>query len=140
MLKYKILRKKYPEFIYRNYKYETRGGNLKISFFFEIPPDIQFRPQIIVKKLSRTHLVLTRNVLDNLIFHLGLMEMLSYWKATCSPEIIIEAGCLNQKQINWWRRLIINGMGQFFYENKIDWRRSNFLNIRFGRSPCQYLF
>ncbi|MBI2450675.1 MAG: hypothetical protein HYV47_04050 [Candidatus Nealsonbacteria bacterium] len=132
-MKSKILRKKYPRFIYRNYGYEIKGGDLKISFFFEIPPGISFRPQIIIKKLSRTHLVPTRNVLDNLIFHVGLIEMLSYWKATCSPKIIIEAGYLNKEQISWWKNLIIKGMGQFFYENKINWRKSNFLTIASNR-------
>jgi len=67
--------------------------------------------------------------IDNLVFHLGLMEIPSYWKATCSPKIVIEAGFLNKDQIKWWKNLIINGMGQFFYENKIDWRSPNFLKI-----------
>ncbi len=68
-------------------------------------------------------------VLNNFVFHLGLMEIPSYWKATCSPEIIVEAGSLGREQIQWWRDLIIKGMGQFFYENKIDWRQ-NFLEIK----------
>lgn len=73
-------------------------------------------------------------VLNNLIFHLGLMEIPSYWKTVCSPEIEIEAGYLNKEQINWWKKLIINGMGQFFYENKIDWTRPNFLKISGGQA------
>ncbi|GAH27072.1 unnamed protein product, partial [marine sediment metagenome] len=52
-----------------------------------------------------------------------------YWKATCSPKIIIKAGPLDREHIDWWKDLIINGMGQFFYENKIDFRKPNFLNI-----------
>jgi len=68
-------------------------------------------------------------VVDNLVFHLGLIELLSYWKAACSPEIEIKAGPLNQEQIKWWKDLIINGMGQFFYENKIDFTKPNFIKI-----------
>ncbi len=68
--------------------------------------------------------------MNNLVFHLGLMEIPTYWKATCSPEIVVKAGPLNKEQIKWWKDLIIKGMGQFFYENKIDWRSSNFLKIR----------
>ncbi|MBI2041433.1 MAG: hypothetical protein HYT20_00250, partial [Candidatus Nealsonbacteria bacterium] len=128
MEKYKILRAKYPEFIYRNYDYKIEGGNLKISFFFEIPPGISFRPRLIIKNINETGFDPVS--LDNLIFHIGLIEMLSYWKTTCSPEIVIEAGYLYKEQIKWWKDLIIKGMGQFFYENKIDWRLKNFLNIK----------
>jgi len=127
--KFKILREKYPKFIYRNYEYEMRERDLKISFFFEVPPDIKFEPKIIiknVKNVSRTVL----DTLENLVFHLGLAEIPSYWKATCSPEIVIESGFLNKEQLRWWKDLIIKGMGQFFYENKIDWRKKNFLQIK----------
>ena len=51
-----------------------------------------------------------------------MIEALSYWKVTCSPEIKIRVGKLDKNQVKWWKDLIINGMGQFFYENKIDWK------------------
>jgi hypothetical protein len=60
---------------------------------------------------------------------LGLIEIPSYWKTTCSQEIEIKAGYLNRNQVKWWKKLFIDGMGQFFYGNKIDWRSPNFLKI-----------
>ena len=128
-MKYKELRKKYPRFIYEKYFYKISGNNLEIFFNFKIEPDVQFNPQITIENIDKSRI---NNALNNLIFHLGLMEIPSYWKATCSPEIIIKAGPLNKKQIKWWKDLIINGMGQFFYENKIDWRPKNFLTIKCG--------
>ncbi|MBI2626278.1 MAG: hypothetical protein HYW69_01650 [Candidatus Nealsonbacteria bacterium] len=105
------------KFIYKNYFYKIRKGNLEISFIFKMEPEnIYFRPKIIIKNVPNAKINL-----DNLVFHLGLMEIPTYWKAAIAPEIIIEAGCLNKEQIGWWRNLIIKGMGQFFYENKIDW-------------------
>jgi len=136
-MKYQELRKKYPRFIYEKYSYKISGNNLEIFFNFAIPPDIKFNPKIIIEKVGDRVLNPVRNRkflngVNNLIFHLGLMEIPSYWKATCSPEIEIKAGPLNQEQIKWWKDLIINGMGQFFYENKIDWRSKNFLTIKCG--------
>jgi hypothetical protein len=58
-----------------------------------------------------------------------MIEALSYWKATCSPKIEILAGDLNKEQIRWWRNLIFKGMGQFFFENKINFLERNFLKI-----------
>ena len=124
------LRKKYPAFIYQKYSYRLKRGNLKISFYFKVEPDIVFRSRIIIKNIPEGRLEkIDKKALSNFIFHLGLMEIPSYWKATCSPEIIIRAGVLDKDQAAWWRNLIINGMGQFFYENKIDWREPDFLKI-----------
>ena len=128
MRKLDSLRKKYPQFIYQRYSYKISKGNLEISFLFTVGPKIKFRPQITIKNIDKKRLGKIK--INNFVFHLGLMEIPSYWKATCSPKIIIEAGYLNKEQINWWKDLIIKGMGQFFYENKIDWRSPKFLKIR----------
>ena len=48
-----------------------------------------------------------------------MVELVSYWKITCSPQVVIEAGTLNEDQILWWKDLYFNGLGEFFYVNKI---------------------
>ena len=118
------LREKYPEFMYGGYSYGMKKGNLHISFDFEVSA-IKFRPHIVIKNIPRADL----KQFDNLVFHLGLAEMSSYWKATASPKIIVEAGSLNKEQINWWHDLFMRGMGQYFYENKIDFTKPNFIQI-----------
>ena len=130
-MKVQNLRKKYPQFVYEKYSYRISKNNLEIFFDFKVPPDIKFEPKLVIKNVS--HKIIKQvedKVLNNLIFHLGLIEIPSYWKATCSPKILIKAGPLNKEQIKWWKDLIINGMGQFFYENKIDWRSKSFLAIK----------
>jgi len=153
-MKFRDLRKKYPKFIYKNYSYRISGNNLEIFFDFRIPPDIKFHPKVIIENIPPNLSTSEVDRFDNLVFHLGLMEIPSYWKATCSPEIEIKAGPLsmkaspsspsstnlrfvsmNQEQIKWWKDLIINGMGQFFYENKIDFRKPRFLKIRTLQRP-----
>jgi len=132
-LQFKIqnLRKKYPKFLYQRYSYRISENNLEIFFYFQIEPDIFFNPRIVIEDIDKSLIKrVGEKVLNNLIFHLGLIELLSYWKTTCSPEIIIKAGFLNSEQIKWWKDLIIKGMGQFFYENKIDFTKPAFLDIR----------
>ncbi|MCD6550497.1 hypothetical protein J7K24_03055 [bacterium] len=131
-----ILRKQYPEFLYQKYLYDIIGDNLEISFEFFIEPNIKFSPHLIIKNIKRSHFnKIRREVLDNLIYHLGLIEMISYWKTTCSPQIKIKTGTLSKEQIEWWKDLIINGMGQFFYENRIDWRKKDFIKIEAQKKP-----
>jgi len=124
------LRKKYPRFIYQKYSYRLKGKELRTSFRFKIEPDIKFKARINIKNVSAAKLKkIGDRQLNNFVFHLGLMEIPTYWKTTCSPEIMIRAGVLDKEQIAWWKELIIKGMGQFFYENKIDFREKGFLSI-----------
>jgi hypothetical protein len=60
--------------------------------------------------------------MDVLVFSLGMVELISYWKLTCSPYVCIEAGSLTDDQIEWWKKLYYKGLGEFFYTNgiKID--------------------
>lgn len=142
MKKLIYLRKKYPRFFYEKYWWKYFKGNFEIFFEFKIEPDIFFRPKIIIKNVKKNQIErIGERVLNNLIFNLGMIEILSYWKATCSPEIIVKAGSLNKEQINWWKNLIIKGMGQFFYENKIDFRKPNFLKISSynGQTPVKVM-
>ncbi|MCK4781459.1 hypothetical protein KAS79_00845 [Candidatus Parcubacteria bacterium] len=130
MKNYLFFRKKYPKFVYQGYSYKIAKNDLQISFDFAIRPDIFFKPKVTIKNINKKKLALIgEKALNNLIFHLGLIELISYWKSTCSPEIEIKAGHLNKEQIKWWKDLIINGMGEFFYKNKIDFTQVNFLKI-----------
>jgi len=117
-------------FYYENYSYTEKGKDIQISFNFSVG-EIKFKPKLIIKNTSLKGK--KKEVLDNLVFNLGMIEMFSYWKATCSPKIIVRAGDLDKKQINWWKNLLINGMGQYFYENKIDFTKLNIEIISEGR-------
>ncbi len=123
--------KKYPEFIYQDYSWKVKDKNLLISFDFRIKPDFKFKPSLKIKNIKKENI--DKKLLDNLVFNLGLIEMISYWKATCSPVINIKSGNLNREQVQWWKDLIINGMGEFFYKNKIDWRKDDFLTFKVNK-------
>lgn len=125
------LREQHPRFIYWRYESEYVGGNLYLRWQFETAPNITFTPRVVIENLPEDAWEgCPQEIRDNLVFHLGLAEMPSYWKAACSPEIIVAAGPLSREQIAWWHDLFINGMGEFFYVNKIDFTAPDFLTIR----------
>ncbi len=124
------LRKKYPRFVYKSFGYRFSGKNLEADFEFAVNPDIHFSPKVTIKDVDKGRVEqLKGDILDNLVFHLGLIEIPSYWKATCSPEIVVEAGYLDVQQKKWWKDLLIHGMGEYFYVNKIDFTKRGFLTI-----------
>lgn len=130
MDKVSSLRKKHPLFLYENFRYEKKNNSLIIYFLFKIPPDIEFNPRIKIENINnKEFLQLDSKVLDNFIFNLGLVEMISYWKASCSPKIEIKAGSLSNKQKIWWESLFIKGLGEFFFKNKINFKIDKFLEI-----------
>jgi hypothetical protein len=116
-MKLESLKKKYPCFIYEKCSYAFKGKTLEISFVFRLEPGIVFKPKLSIEGLVK------RKDLDNLVFNLGMIEAVSYWKATCSPKMLVKAGFLDKEQIRWWQDLILKGMGQFFYENRIRFQK-----------------
>lgn len=126
------LRQKYPRFFYHRYSVAQEDKSLIFSFHLEIEPDIHFFPRVIVKGNLDYHILsrLDKEILNNIAFHLGLMEIPSYWKAVCSPEIFIMAGRLDDYQISWWKKLFLNGLGEFFYINDIDFTPPDFITFR----------
>lgn len=139
-MKLKKLQKKHPKFTYESYSHKISGNDLKISFNFRIEPNICFKPVIIIKNVNTRQLKKVGDkLLNNLIFNLGLIEMISYWKATCSPKIEIKAGYLNKEQVKWWQDLIIKGMGQFFYENKIKFQKPHFFINNCSKSNIEQI-
>jgi len=132
---YQSLRKKHTKFTYQSYSYYILGKDLVVQFVFTLSPNIRFEPKVIIKNIDEKRLrALDVATLENFIFHLGLAEIPSYWKSAVSPEIIIEAGYLSKEQISWWNNLLENGLGEFFYINKIPFSGS-FLKITTTQKP-----
>ncbi len=125
------LRAKHTKLIYQSFDYRYRSNQLHISFSFLLTPDIRFSPQIIIEGVDCDRIKsLPQKNLENLIFHLGLAELPSYWKCACPQEISISAGPLSSKQVAFWQNLFIHGLGEFYYTNNIDFTANNFLKIK----------
>ena len=119
MDKYNLFRNDYSVFIYDSYKYYEENDKFVITYKFIIKGLIEFNPTIKINKTTFKNKDIDKDFFDYLVFHIGLVEMISYYKATCSPKIIINAGYLNDEQIKWFKKLIYNGLGEFFYKNEI---------------------
>lgn len=127
--KFLEFRQNYPIFIYEKFEYEIEQTGLKIKFTF-INGKHCFSPTLFVEKkhfLSFSHL--SKEQLDLLVFHMGMVELVSYWKAFCSPKVIIKPFALREKQIEFFKKLYYNGLGEFFYVNGINISQEEFMTI-----------
>ena len=135
------LRQKYPNFIFEKYEYDFVGDRLEIKFYYSIPPDHKFTHKLLIENclpvgaLAKSGKLKNEN-LENLIFHVGLSLIPSYWKATCSPVIQLSTlNCqLSTEQVSFWKKLFLNGMGEYFYKNQIDFTDPGFLAINTSTS------
>jgi hypothetical protein len=124
------LRARFPVFVYEKFSWEAAGDELKLRYLFKTGPDIIFEPETTIQLGSQSSIsVIEPAVLQRMVFHLGLIEMLSYWKATCAPSIVVRAGHLTDDQVGWWKDLLLNGMAEFFFVNQIDYRGDDFVRI-----------
>lgn len=123
MQRFEFLRAKYPFFTFQKYVWSINRQKLNLQFYFECG-DIRFEPSstitfpksVDVSKWAKPR----KKLIDNLAFNIGMIEMVSYWKATCSPTIRVACGSLSIAQINWWKKLYYHGLGEFLYLNNIE--------------------
>src|SRR6185369_17010300 len=129
MMRSDELRLKYPVFRYERFEIEKTDEEITARFHFFIPPNIRFAPEVHFQAVKDGWHSIPDEFVNNVIFHLGLIEAFSYWKATASPTLEVLAGALGPEQIQWWQDLLTNGMGEYFYRNEIDFTVPDFVKI-----------
>lgn len=121
-------RNKYPKFIYLGYSIYESDKTLSFDFHFSIPGLVEFKPHWDMAKPNSYSIDLDDERLNELVFSLGMVELVSYWKITCSPEVYVACGYLSEAQSDWWKKLYQRGLGEFFYTNGIE-ATDNFMRI-----------
>jgi len=130
------LRATYPVFEYRSYSYQQTESGLELLFEFFISDEHYFKPRTLITGVTQQQLAqLSPQILNWYVFQIGLVEMLSYWKTTCSPQILVKAGELSVEEIAWWHKLLIKGLGEFFFVNQIEFTVPDFVKIISQNSP-----
>ena len=124
------LRQKFPFFAFEKQEIDLGPEGLSIRFTFNLSDQYLFHPQLFIPR--KTFFLPDdefRDQLDRIVFNIGMIELISYWKTACPPEIRISPFGLNNEQKNWWKKLYFNGLGEFFYLNGISAKEDSFVNI-----------
>ena len=128
-MNFEKLRKEYPIFLYNNYKIFEDSNKINIEYEFEIKGLCKFNPKIEILKKNFIFKDIKSKIVENIIFNIGMVEAISYFKTTCSPQFLIKCGKLDSFQINWFKKLFYLGLGEFRFVNKIDVSQDEFVNI-----------
>ncbi|MBQ4346739.1 MAG: hypothetical protein IJC75_06335 [Oscillospiraceae bacterium] len=133
-MNFSTLRKDYPEFLYRGYRVSAEEAALCIEYDFSISGLCDFHPRWRIP-CTEPQGFLGDPAVERMVFSLGMTELVSYWKITCSPVVRILCGSLTEAQCGWWKKLYFGGLGEFFYRNGIETDPEGFMTIRCEGKP-----
>ena len=126
--KYSEFREKFKTFIYKGYTIEESESKIDVVYDFSVPGLSDFAPTwSFPKKKNKTFS--EDEKFKNMVFSLGMVELVSYWKIACPPTVLIKCGYLDEEMISWWKSLYFNGLGEFYYTNGIEENQQDFMEI-----------
>ncbi len=112
--KLNLLQKEYPALRFSNTIVETEKDRACVKFCYELN---HFSFETVYE------LPLAINVEDPIVNqflkYLGIVESFSYWKLTCSPEIILDKQHITDSEKSFFKKLLLNGMSEFLFRNEL---------------------
>jgi UDP-N-acetyl-alpha-D-muramoyl-L-alanyl-L-glutamate epimerase len=100
--------------------YELDADSREIRLRYSLDEKVNFEEVILLPEGEWNKL--DPNLLDRALFNLHLIGGISYYKSHCPKEIIVKSGLLSEAEVCFWNKLYTQGLGEFFYENRLDFR------------------
>ena len=120
MKKFQELRKKSNKFIYKSYKIIDNEEKIVLKFHYQLDEEgaiTDFFHQLSIEKNEK---IFTDFAMENIVFHIGMAEAISYYKIALPKEFVIECGILTEAQKLWFTKLYFHGLGEYIYLNNIE--------------------
>ena len=128
--KYNSLREEYEFFRFQRYDYTLENDVFTVKFYFSLDDKYFFEPSFEIPQRNFYNWSdINKNQLDTILFNIGMIELISYWKLACPKKVYISPFNLDSNQILWWKKLYFNGLGEFFYLNGIKENVNDFMDI-----------
>ncbi len=128
--KYRELRNKYNSFTYKTYEYKIKEDGLYLEFEFLIDDFVEFNPSLVIpNNIFVDFTRVSTSFLSQMAFNIGMVELISYWKAICPKEVHILPYNLDEYQLKFWKKVYFNGLGEFYYLNGINTSQEEFMTL-----------
>ena len=131
--RFEALRETYQTFTFVSQQVKVEEGALSVVYHFNLDGRYDFYPTLQVPSRPFYHWEsVPQAMLETLAFHIGMVELVSYWKLACPKTVVVKPYALQTCQCKWWRDLYYNGLGEFRYLNGIECAARDFLRIESG--------
>jgi len=135
------LRKEYSKFVYKSYEISEVDDSIVLLYRYSIigKSDLSFTHVLTFEKSEHFEFSALDEKFQNLVFHIGIAELISYYKITCAPIIEIEAGFIEDVQCAWFSKLFFKGLGEFLFVNQIETTQEELFTISSVSSKSAYI-
>ena len=131
--RFDALRQEYKVFTFYSQEVVLQDGVLSMTFHFSLDERYHFHPTLTIPARPFYHWEsIPKSQLEVLAFHVGMVELVSYWKLACPKTVVVKPYDLKLCQKKWWRHLYYQGLGEFRYLNGIECAEHDFLRIESG--------
>ncbi|MGN0032214.1 MAG: hypothetical protein ACI358_00280 [Candidatus Limimorpha sp.] len=135
--KFDYLRATFSFFCFQKYNYFVEDGEFFAEFCFSLDDKVFFNPKFSVPARDFYQWEsIPKHLLDVVVFNIGMVELVSYWKIACPRKVIVRPFSLDEDQVRWWKKLYFNGLGEFFYVNGIAADIDSFMEIESCGEPA----
>lgn len=113
-------------FTFDTYKVDTINSTISFTFRVKFKCGIEktFTDKLIFQNISpESWEKIPKSVLEPTLQSLLLMIGINYWCIFPTNNIYIKEFTLTHEQAQFWNSLYLNGLGEFFYKMKIDFRK-----------------
>lgn len=112
-------REQYSKCVYHGYTLSYEENKLVVDYAIEIVGLDIFHTKWRFPLSSLPYFDEKDEMCQRLLFGLGMSELISYYKLTCSPVVEVK-DCMGEEEKVWWTKLFYHGLGEFLYRNNID--------------------
>ena len=128
--KFDELRRQFATFTFQSQEWHVESGGLSVRYLFDLDGRYRFRPTLTFPARSFINWSrLSAPEMETLVFHIGMVELISYWKIACPRQVVIRPYSLTKAQTDFWKKLYYNGLGEFLYLNSIDCAEADLMDI-----------
>lgn len=111
-------------FTFGRYESNLERGEVVFRYNLKLPNEsIDFAEKLTFP--AQDHSNIPSDSLNKLLESLSLVLGISYWKSYCPEKIELGEIKLTPEQADFWNKVYMDGLGEFFYQNKIDFRKFN---------------
>jgi hypothetical protein len=109
----------FKQFIFKSYTFNA--ATRTASFVYQLDGALEFT-ETITWPADNEFAEYSESELQHALFALHIVLGISYYKAYLPTTIVIESGKLTSQQAKFWQTVYEKGLGEFWYQNKLDWR------------------
>ena len=131
--RFDALREQFKSFTFYKQDVNLEDGVLSMTFHFSLDERYYFHPTMTIPARRFFHWEsIPKEQLEVLAFHIGMVELVSYWKIACPKTVVVKPFDLKLCQKKWWRHLYYNGLGEFRYLNGIECSEQDLMRFESG--------